>query len=177
MKFCRAEIIVFSFCSAALTASDPSFPSFTVLCSSLFHPHKSLMMCRLQRAGLSNDIITISKNLLLSYGPTSCGMLYRAGRCLPQTEPSPQIFLSKRQAATVCYAFLSLPVVCWFNLGKGVDAVCTAEASEDTITLNKRQTLRRTWFSFDYLLPKKARRGPHNAGGYLSAPPAWGFFI
>lgn len=81
-----------------------------------FHPHKSLMMCRLHRAGLSNDIITISKNLLLPYGPTSCGMLHGAGRWLPQTASSPYIFISKWQPTSARYAFLSLPaVVCCFN--------------------------------------------------------------
>lgn len=75
-----------SFCSAALTGWDPSLAPLSALLSPLVHPHKSLMMCRLHRAGLSNDIITISNNLLLPYGPTSCDMLHRAGRCLPQTE-------------------------------------------------------------------------------------------
>ena len=62
------------------------------LSSPPLHPHQSLLMCRRHRAGISNASITTSKNLLLSYGPPSCSMLYRAGRCLPQTESSLHIF-------------------------------------------------------------------------------------
>lgn len=50
--------------------------------------NRSLMMCRLSRAGLSNNIISISKRPLLPHRPTSCGMLHRAGRVLPLSAAS-----------------------------------------------------------------------------------------
>lgn len=114
------KFIAFSFCSAALTGRDPPSlsPSLLTLLPPLFssplvHPHKSLMMCRLHRAGLSSNTITISKNLLLPYGPTNCGMLYTAG-CLIITL---HLFVLVKMTTndSVCYTFLSLLGVCCFN--------------------------------------------------------------
>lgn len=100
-SYCILIVIV---CSAALTGSNSSNnpPPTRPPSSPPVHPHRSLMMCRLHRAGLSNDNVTISKNLLLPYVQAVACFTEQDTACHKHASP-PYIFLSKRQSITVYY--------------------------------------------------------------------------
>lgn len=159
----RLDLIVFSFCSAALTGNYPSnTPTHPPNLSPLVHPHRSLMMCRLHRAGLSNDIITISKNLLLPYELTSCGMFHGPGHCSPQTTSPPYIFLSKWLTVTVYYTSQSTSCSVLFQLVKRHQC-CSRLSSEGTLPLVSISNERLVFADVSYMTDMEQRHREHGA--------------
>lgn len=175
---------------------NPPSPLPSLLCSPLVHPHKSLMMCRLHRAGLSNDIITISKSLLLPYGPTSCGMLYRAGRCTQYIYSIILLYVTHFRVCRLCIASIKekASMLCVYALR--INATCQCFKQKPSLLLvnymadTKWRMTERSWITSGpsgdtfytkqvehfgghdshLIMYRTGKRGPHGAGGDLAAP-------
>ena len=187
------------FCSAALTGKGSLPHPTSPPCSPPVHPHKSLMVCRLHRAALWNDIITISKEPAAAASWTYRPELWHVGwsgtlsatNCIITTlhlndsqrvyvalSPSKPVVSIRDKALMRC---VCVSVCCWrvscdacVSNKSPVSAAVSFKADReerDWITGRMKRMKRRNTLEVTiYLLGVVHMRGVEGGGG-LSAPP------